>query len=546
MLVEIHMLQNLCPSNPNRDELGAPKTAVFGGKLRARISSQCLKRAIRGGRNPKAPDDPVGIFQEAMHGRVGIRTKLFPKLVEEELKSSSIPPGEHAQVVAACCSIARAESKTGGGQGGGEAATAEPRTAQLIFLGPHEAAEFVRRLAAAANSMKPEYKMFLDPVATFQDVVRERLEADGRFGEREHKRILGACWPLAKGLRDQRRADADGADPGGAEGANGPLPGDEPLGPADADAFLGWLSEMDPKDRSAALNRPKDKKEWPKPITDGQRKKLKMREFYACLRGAGPDGVPPPNGVDIALFGRMTTSDAFENVEAAMQVAHAISTNELTPEVDYFTAVDDLGEGPEASHIGETQHNSSTFYKYFSLDWDALLRNLGGGHRAKQGAALTEEQLENNAKALALAGRTLRAFLEASACSLPSGKRNSFGNSCLPDGVLVEVKGRKIPTNYANAFLAPAEPRRDADGFHDWMEDSIRKLAHYVDSVATGYCLPAARWWYTTRPEIPFTGPGRADGSGGGRRLAEPCATFPELLDKVLGALGVPSGEEHQ
>ncbi len=45
--VEIHALQNFAPSNLNRDDTGAPKDALFGGTRRARLSSQCLKRAIR-------------------------------------------------------------------------------------------------------------------------------------------------------------------------------------------------------------------------------------------------------------------------------------------------------------------------------------------------------------------------------------------------------------------------------------------------------------------------------------------------------------------
>lgn len=46
-LIEIHALQNFAPSNLNRDDTGAPKDAIFGGTRRARVSSQCLKRAAR-------------------------------------------------------------------------------------------------------------------------------------------------------------------------------------------------------------------------------------------------------------------------------------------------------------------------------------------------------------------------------------------------------------------------------------------------------------------------------------------------------------------
>ena len=47
MLYEIHMLKNYPPTNLNRDDTGAPKTCVFGGVTRGRISSQCLKRSWR-------------------------------------------------------------------------------------------------------------------------------------------------------------------------------------------------------------------------------------------------------------------------------------------------------------------------------------------------------------------------------------------------------------------------------------------------------------------------------------------------------------------
>jgi CRISPR system Cascade subunit CasC len=47
MNLEVHILQNFAPSNLNRDESGSPKDCEFGGYRRARISSQCLKRAIR-------------------------------------------------------------------------------------------------------------------------------------------------------------------------------------------------------------------------------------------------------------------------------------------------------------------------------------------------------------------------------------------------------------------------------------------------------------------------------------------------------------------
>ena len=45
--LDIHAIQTLPPSNVNRDDTGSPKTAVYGGVRRARVSSQSWKRAMR-------------------------------------------------------------------------------------------------------------------------------------------------------------------------------------------------------------------------------------------------------------------------------------------------------------------------------------------------------------------------------------------------------------------------------------------------------------------------------------------------------------------
>lgn len=47
LYVDIHVLQTVPPSCINRDDTGSPKTAVYGGTTRARVSSQCWKRAAR-------------------------------------------------------------------------------------------------------------------------------------------------------------------------------------------------------------------------------------------------------------------------------------------------------------------------------------------------------------------------------------------------------------------------------------------------------------------------------------------------------------------
>lgn len=86
------------------------------------------------------------------------------------------------------------------------------------------------------------------------------------------------------------------------------------------------------------------------------------------------------DGVDIALFGRMVASAPEVNVEAAASFAHAISTHKVVPEVDFFTAVDDLNPKDEtgAAHMGTLEFNSATYYRYISIDLGKLYENLNG------------------------------------------------------------------------------------------------------------------------------------------------------------------------
>lgn len=78
MFIEIHMLQNFAPSNLNRDDTGNPKDTEFGGVRRARISSQCIKRAIR---NEK-------VFAEKTTVEPGVRTRWLARRISEKLEDS--------------------------------------------------------------------------------------------------------------------------------------------------------------------------------------------------------------------------------------------------------------------------------------------------------------------------------------------------------------------------------------------------------------------------------------------------------------------------
>jgi len=140
---------------------------------------------------------------------------------------------------------------------------------------------------------------------------------------------------------------------------------------------------------------------------------------------------------DIAMFGRMLASAPAYNMEAAVQVAHAITVHDVAVEDDYFTAVDDLNRGDEklgAAHIGETEFAAGVFYLYLCINRDLLEENLGGDRD--------------------LAQKSLAALVEAAAKVSPTGKQNSFASRARTSYLLAE-KGSDQPRSLSVAFLKP-------------------------------------------------------------------------------------------
>ncbi|MDO8586864.1 MAG: type I-E CRISPR-associated protein Cas7/Cse4/CasC [Armatimonadota bacterium] len=232
---------------------------------------------------------------------------------------------------------------------------------------------------------------------------------------------------------------------------------------------------------------------------DAPMKPKGMDDFMGALKA-----VNGCDAVDIALFGRMTTSPAFQDVEAAMQVAHAISTHAAVTETDYFTAVDDLGKsGGGAGHVDEAMYVSACFYKYFSLDWDQLLFNLAGPEpdKSKDDAAHTQWTKEIKPTAMRLAAATLGHFIRAATMTTPSGKQNSHAANNEPCGILVEIRERKAPTSYANAFAEPARRIGDMpDDSPDYVSLTGRSIAQFGDhlyALRRAYGIDSTLLWYS-------------------------------------------------
>lgn len=126
------------------------------------------------------------------------------------------------------------------------------------------------------------------------------------------------------------------------------------------------------------------------------------------------------------------------NVDAASQVAHAISTHAVVNEYDYYTAVDDLKPQDEsgADMIGTVDFNAACYYRYANLHLDQLAKNLDGD---------TD-----------LIDRATSAWLNAFIDAVPSGKQNSMAALTPPETLLVVVRDRGA-WNLANAFLRPVQ-----------------------------------------------------------------------------------------
>src|SRR4030042_1463818 len=60
--LELHIIQSVPVACLNRDDLNSPKTAIFGGVQRARVSSQSWKRAIRERAKEIATEENSNLF----------------------------------------------------------------------------------------------------------------------------------------------------------------------------------------------------------------------------------------------------------------------------------------------------------------------------------------------------------------------------------------------------------------------------------------------------------------------------------------------------
>ncbi|MFJ7200699.1 MULTISPECIES: type I-E CRISPR-associated protein Cas7/Cse4/CasC [unclassified Streptomyces] len=352
--LDVHALQTVPPSNLNRDDTGAPKSAVYGGVTRARVSSQAWKKATRDYFKAESLLDP---------SELGVRTKKVVEVLTDHIRD------------------------------------ADPSLAEADAL--KLATEVIG--ATGLKTEVPKRKSSAKKAAAEDGAGEESTEDTAP----QSKYLVFLSTRQFAGLA---RLAVEGA--------------------ADIKAFL----------------KNKDNKARAKQIADTR------------------------HSVDIALFGRMVADDADFNVDAAVQVAHAISVHRVENESDYFTAVDDHNKDsePGAGMIGTVDFNSATLYRYAGLGVHQLAANLGEGLREDESRTTPVR-------------RAVEAFVQGFTESLPAGKINTFGHHTLPDAVIVKLRTTR-PISFVAAFEEPV--RSDQNGH---VSEASARLAEYVPDIERAY-----------------------------------------------------------
>ncbi len=193
-------------------------------------------------------------------------------------------------------------------------------------------------------------------------------------------------------------------------------------------------------------------------------------------------------GLDAAMFGRMATSDILARGDAAVHVAHAVTTHEQENESDYFTAIDEIKkaqtEEQGGGHLNSSELTSGLFYSYVVVDVPLLISNIEGCPR--------EEWTDAER---GIAAEVVDRFVKLLTTVSPGAKLGSTAPYSYAQCLLAEA-GNAQPRTLANAFQDPV-PKDDV------LELSYEALGNYVSDIDT---------MYERRNERRLAGMGEIDG----------------------------------
>lgn len=418
--IEFHILQSFPVTCLNRDDVGAPKTAIVGGVQRARVSSQAWKRAIRG-------------VMHDLGGTYGVRTKLIGKLVKDACRRMGATE-EDAAVCGEAIEGAFIKKK--------KAAVKDQVSAYLekaLEVKKGQAEEFWEAIAVhfpdddiLSMDKKDTEKRIYDDFTRYYNENVVLTDENKKMAEKVAKGLGKMFSKLHDDETKSEESDGDKSDTllFLSEGEI------NAIAQAFCDAYFKVSDQV--------MSHLTDKKGAGyiagilsgKMTIDGLNKaKPRMDK-----NDAGKYGF---DAVDIALFGRMVAQAADMNIDAAASFSHAISTHKVNNDIEFFTAMDDLDNSPGAAHMGNLEFNSATYYRYISLDVGQLSRNLHG--------VGIETAVENFTKALFLAVPAARQATQSGAS--PWG----FAKILVRSGQRMQVPFEKpVAAKNGSGFLEPS------------------------------------------------------------------------------------------
>lgn len=379
-MVAIHIIQNVPPSNLNRDDNGAPKDARFGGTMRARLSSQSQKAAVR------------KVFMEEDRENTGVCTR-YPATSVAAHVAGKLGLGLDEVQDKVICGL--------------------KNCAALNIGFDKKTGKFNEKLPAMVKLSQNEIRAFADIIVEYWDQIDPKKEA------------ANAAASDKKASKDAS-SEAQNIDDVASQDKN----------------LSGYAKEM--------------------------AKKMKDVMERPDVEGAK----------DTALFGRMMASAPGANIDAACQVAHAISTNEVMREFDFFTATDDNNprDTVAGGMMGTMEFNSSCFYRYANVNIPLLSGNLAS----------------DNDMAL----DCLTEFLEKFALTLPGGKQNSYAAHTPPAFVAIVLQENRAPLNMANAFEKAIQ--EDQEGEASISDKSVQAFVDFERIANTAMCSRKDR----AKPEV--------------------------------------------
>lgn len=505
--IQLHLLTAYPPANLNRDDQGSPKTAKMGGYDRLRVSSQCLKRTWR----------TSDVFENTI-GK-GTRTKMIGKYALEKLSGFTLLTKPERETIAK--NIAKVFGSLKGN-------SLEMDT--LAFISDSERANIDKVISSFQNGMgsaaveSDAFGVILfkalsyDIQASIAGLMRI-LKGDNEIA------YLKEDWDKSKKGFDAVITDKKlkiSEDTGSeyltrmiekSDEWLEEISGDQEVRDDQLEVFFGneYVKQtkeiMKKLSLGVALLTPKTAKDteygvlkhknpiklykgwegqinsWVENVCDSEDDDFTSDDNIQRLKMVVLPGAIPKDAIltndhtnaDVALFGRMLADSTKYNVEAACQVAHAISVHPVVIEDDYFTAVEEMNEYRDdagAAHIGETRFAAGLFYSYICINRDLLIRNLINEH--SDDVDISDEKYGDKR---ILANETIRALTEAAVKVAPKGKQNSFASRAYASYVLAE-KGDQQPRSLSVAYLKPITHREN----DDFVRDSVAALKKQCDS----------------------------------------------------------------